>query len=99
MNVYFTMSNSNDTTGSTPKVPKVGGPSVTLAGGGYAIAVDESYVYLLDGVSVMNVSNAGGSPVVLAPGQTQANAIAVDDSYVYWTSSAGGGSLMKTSKN
>ena len=47
----------------------------------------------------MNVSNAGGSPVVLAPGQTQANAIAVDDSYVYWTSSAGGGSLMKTSKN
>jgi hypothetical protein len=53
-------------------------------------------VYWLDGVSVMKVPIAGGSPVVLAPGQSQANAIAVNGESVWWTTTADDGALLRT---
>ena len=67
------------------------------------IAVDATHVYwvagtvnLADGV-VMKVPIAGGPPVMLASGQAQPIAVAVDATSVYWTNAGDvhGGSVVK----
>lgn len=81
--VYFTDVGE----GAVKKVPKEGGPVVTLAslpGGGQGIAVDDEAVYWTSVDSVMRLSKSGGEPVAIATGEGAPDAIVVDATSVYW---------------
>jgi hypothetical protein len=91
-NVYWL----NTGAGKLMKAPKAGGAPAALLEGlaePASIALDGSYLYFttvgLDdssGRSVGKVSIDGGEPTYLATGKsTSAFAIAVDDTYAYWT--------------
>jgi hypothetical protein len=71
------------------KVPTSGGAAVTLgtAAGAevVAVAVDRTHVYFSSYGVVWRVPRSGGELVQLAGDQSGANAIAVDDTSVYWT--------------
>ncbi len=94
--------------GDVMKVPIGGGTAVTLAtstnGAPHQIAIDANNVYWTDGAAVWQVPKAGGTPVMLGQG-TLTSGVAVDSTYVYWTTEiaadAGAttdntGSIMKT---
>jgi len=60
------------------------------------IAVDRSNVYWVHGDAIMRAPVAGGTPMNVASGQAQPNAVVVDDARVYWTNF--GGSLLSLPK-
>lgn len=91
-NVYWV----NTGAGKLMKAPKAGGaPAVLLEGLARpaSITLDGSYLYFttvglddFSGRSVGKVSVDGGEPIFIASGEsTSAFAIAVDDTYAYWT--------------
>jgi sugar lactone lactonase YvrE len=61
------------------------------------IAVDQNYVYWLDGNALMAAPTVGGSMLTLAQGLTKPSALAVDATYVYWTDSQAG-TIQRTPK-
>jgi hypothetical protein len=74
-----------------------GGAPTPLASavGAAGIAVDTNNVYWVDnaGGAVTKVPVHGGSPTILAAGQTNPRCVAVDSTSVYWTNE--GGTVMK----
>jgi len=72
------------------KIDKQGGTPVTLASGQSpeeAIAVDDSYVYWIDGGGALaRVPLAGGAPEVIATTSEQGftQQMAVNSTHVYW---------------
>jgi hypothetical protein len=85
--------------GSIMKLPLDGGMVVKLVSPvdqPYNIAVDSKNVYWTQPGAVMSVPVGGGSPTVVARGQTP-DSIAVDDTSVYW-SDPGVGTIMRLVK-
>ncbi len=87
--VYFTGGPPDGQPGVS-EVPVGGGPTAivsedpSLPGGG-PIALDQARVYWADmSGSVYAAPLAGGPPILLATGQDNVDAIAVDDAAVYW---------------
>jgi hypothetical protein len=94
--VYFTARDSSAERGSIVKTPAAGGASVVLAepADPYAIAVDADSVYFTSYSTgaVSKVSKQGGPIVVLTEPDTSTSSaagLAIDDTDVYFTSTAG----------
>jgi hypothetical protein len=87
--------------GNVYKAPIGGGNSTILAsaqGGPLNIAVDATNVYWTNTTgSIMEVPIAGGSPVVIATGQTPLG-LAIDANYVYWVNGYFGSSNATVNK-
>jgi hypothetical protein len=71
------------------KIGKDGGTITTLASGAsvnepWGIAVDATTVYWANAGSVMRAPAGGGSPTVLAAGQSRPGSLALDETSVYW---------------
>jgi hypothetical protein len=60
-----------------------GSPRSVATGGGYSLALDETYAYYLSTGSILRVPLAGGPVVTLASGLNTPQAIAVDSTDVY----------------
>jgi hypothetical protein len=89
--VYWTTSGEVPSEGALMEVPKEGGAVATLASGAFgpSVAVDNTSVYCSrfddSAYLLTRMPQDGGNAVVLASTPTLPGSIALDDSYVYWT--------------
>jgi hypothetical protein len=94
INVYWTNLTGNH---SVMVVPIAGGQPEVLASaqGAWVVVAAGGVVYYTDGNDVMSVPAGGGSPALLATEPNGPNALAVDDTNLYWSAFRGGGAIMK----
>jgi hypothetical protein len=86
-NVYWAGGGICGPTGCLLEMPKSGGAATVLATvEPLSIATDPTSLYWVTGDSVMRLPLLGGSPTVLASGQTIWSGMALDSSSVYWVS-------------
>ena len=91
-NVFWTQQTDDGKpvkTSTLQRQDKNGGKSSALTTSTIApftcVTVDDASVYWVVGNGVMRAAKSGGSPVVIAGGQTGANCVAVDDKAAYWS--------------
>jgi hypothetical protein len=72
-----------------------GVPEPLVELGSHAFALDAASVYVIGSASILRLPKKGGTPTTLAP-TSNANGIAVDGDYVYWTEHAGGTVTLRT---
>jgi outer membrane protein assembly factor BamB len=97
---YVYLAYGDGSAGSVVRIPIGGGPATTLADSRppslVAVAVDATNVYWIEGDgtigmgAVATMNKSGGTPVVLASGLQDPEAIAVDDTDVYFANTAAG---------
>jgi hypothetical protein len=67
------------------KIPLAGGDAVPVASKvGTSIVLDGDQVYATNDTSVVKVAKSGGTPTILATGQTKATSITLDSTSIYW---------------
>ncbi|MGA2451704.1 MAG: hypothetical protein ABTD50_23860 [Polyangiaceae bacterium] len=105
--VYVADATDGKGAGTIAVVPKSGGPARTLVTVVrlWAIASDTAYLYVVTWgrpAIVARVSKSTGEALVLASNQSNPSSIAVDESFVYWTTGdtgeAGTGTVKKIRK-